>query len=170
MTLTAISALTLVFANLNVVFADQYKSSDQQIVDVLEKKEARKAKDLVATLTKYQQTLKTHDFANKAIEKRVNENTMSTENKISQIIEMLKNGKIKYEESQNVPTIDVLQVHKVRSGSPGGEDVTRVIYRVYSDSLLKDAKIVVDTQNGKVENILESSSYKVFNAHSLCKG
>lgn len=154
--LAAMIALTLVFANINMAFAD-YKNYDGFAIHALEKKQAKEAKAMTAALKEYQKTLKPSNFDNKVTEKRVNDNIKSISSKITGIVAHLAGAKSQTIQAPSEPTIDIIQVNKLRSTSQGGIETARVIYKVTAGQTeLTNAKIVVESSKDKVENTVKS--------------
>lgn len=156
--LAAFAAVTLVFANTNIAFAADYKNYDSFAIHALEKKQAREAKDMATALKEYQKTLKTSsDFGNKVIQKQVNDKIKSTEGMMVAIVAHLSGVKSQTNKNPSEPTIDVIQINKLRSTSQGGVATARVIYKVTAgETELTNAKIVVESSKDKVVNTVKS--------------
>lgn len=152
-TLTAITAAALVFANVNVAFAEPYKNYDKRAIHAIEVKQAQAAKKMVKVLEAYKQTLSEHTFDNKATEKRVSANTKSIENKIIGIVDLLKNRPNPTGLAKTAPSAELIKIAKFGSSSQGGTEVMRVTYKVTAGNYdLRDAKAVIDSDAGKMEN------------------
>lgn len=152
-TFAAVLATALVFAN--NAYADSIQ--DKNMIHALEKKQASESKKLIKVLQDYRQTLKAHDLSNKVMEERVNEKTKATESKIDGIVTLLKNGKAPAAPDGVAPTIELIQAEKVRIGTPGGTDVTRVTYKVTAGNYeVKNAKVLIDTDGKQATNSVYS--------------
>ncbi len=152
-TLTAVIAAALVFANIDVAFADSYKNYDKLAIHAIEVKQAQAASKMAKALEAYKQTLSEHTFDNKSTEKRVAANTKSIENKIAGIADLLKNRSHPEGKALTIPSAELIKIAKFGASSQGGAEVMRVTYKVTAGNHdLRDAKVVVDSEAGNMVN------------------
>ena len=152
-TLTAITAAALVFANINVAFADSYKNYDKRAIHAMEVKQAQAASKMVKILEAYKLTLTEHQFDNKATEKRVASNAKSIDNQITGIVDLLKNKSQPLVKAPTAPSAEILKIAKFGSISQGGSEVMRVTYKVTAGNYdLRDVKAVVGSEAGNMVN------------------
>lgn len=150
-------AASLIFANSNVASAETTKTvdgEDKRVLDAIERKRAEAANKIVIALQEYQQSLNEHKFTNKNTERRVMEDTDSIQNKINGIVSLLRNTVTPTvaTENPNEPSSEIIKIHKLRNGQPGGTDIARVIYKITAgDNNLRDAIVTVDSKVDKVE-------------------
>jgi len=168
-TLTAITAAALVFANVNVAFADSgYKNYDRLIIHAMEVKQAQAASKMVKVLQAYKMTLTEHQFDNKATEKRVTANTKSIDNQITGIVDLLKNRAHPAAKAATAPSAEIIKIAKFSSISHGGEEIMRVTYKVTAGNYdLRDAKAVIGSEAGNLVSKISHLSADQSSVHTV---
>lgn len=140
----------------------RYTATERGILYQMDRNSAVTASQMIQTLQEYRQTLQRYDVEDKANEKRLTAQASSLDSKLGSIVDhLLQRPQTVIEMTK--PSVEVVNVHMLRNGSPGDSDVARIIYKVTAgDMPLRDAKVVVDTQ----ADMMETRINNLFASHS----